>query len=124
MEYRKETGKPRSFLLALVVNTLSVIIAAFILRKGVHLESALTALWVALILALLNATIKPILILLTLPLTLFSFGLFLLVINVIVIYMTESLISGFQVDGFWWALFFSLLLSIVNGLLYALGGRK
>jgi putative membrane protein len=72
---------------------------------------------VALVLAILNAIVKPILILLTLPLTILTLGLFLFVINAVIILLAGSFIDGFVVDGFWWALLFSLLLSIITSLL-------
>ena len=64
---------------------------------------------VALVLSLLNFLVKPLLVILTLPVTIITFGLFLLVINALIILMAGGLVSGFAVDGFWWALLFSLL---------------
>jgi putative membrane protein len=66
----------------------------------------------------LNAILKPILVILTLPITLVTFGLFLFVINAAIILLADKFIDGFVVDGFWWALLFSLLLSIVSAVLY------
>ncbi len=66
----------------------------------------------------MNAILKPVLIPLTFPITLLTFGLFLFVINACIILLAEKVVSGFVVDGFWWALLFSLLLSIVSSLLY------
>ena len=67
---------------------------------------------------MLNAIVKPILIFLTLPITLVTFGLFLFVINAVIILIADNFINGFRVDGFWWALIFSLLLSVLTSLLY------
>ena len=88
------------------------------LLEGIKFDSFWTAIIVAIVLAILNAIVKPILILFTLPITVFTFGLFLFVINALIILLAEKLVSGFQVDGFWWALLFSLLLSLLTSLLY------
>jgi len=77
----------------------------------------LTALLVAAVLGLLNALLKPILILLTLPVTVVTLGLFLLVINAVIVLIADHLIDGFTVRSFWWALGFSLLLSLVSSIL-------
>lgn len=123
MEFRYESNRPRNIFITLIVNALSIFAAAYIL-PGVEVDSALTALLVAGVLALLNVTLKPLLIILTLPLTLFSFGLFLLVINAVVIYVAADWIDGFDVRGFWWAVLFSLLISLINSFLYRLGEKN
>jgi putative membrane protein len=69
-------------------------------------------------LGLLNIFVKPLLIILTLPITIFTFGLFLFVINALIILLAAKFVNGFRVDGFWWALLFSLLLSILTSFLY------
>ncbi|HLX90765.1 MAG TPA: phage holin family protein [Puia sp.] len=86
--------------------------------KGIHINHFTTALILAVVLAILNAIVKPILVILTLPITIITFGLFLFVINAIIILLASDLIEGFKVDGFWWALLFSFLLSILTSLLY------
>lgn len=111
----------KSILIKLIVNTLGVFITAWILQEGIQLSGFTTAVFVAIILAILNVTLKPLLIILTLPATILSFGLFLFVINALVIQAASSLIEGFEVRNFWWAVFFSLILSIVNSALYKLG---
>ena len=113
----KKKRKEPSLLIKLLVNTLSIFTASYLLR-GVHVDSLSTALIITIILAILNVTIKPLLILITFPLTLLSFGLFLIVINVIVFRIASDLVNGFYIDGFLWALLFSILVSIVNGVLY------
>ncbi len=110
-----------SLLIRLIVNTLSVFLAAWILEPYVQLSGFGTAILVAIVLGLLNLTIKPLLILLTIPATLVTFGLFLFVINALVIMAADSLVGGFTVQNFWWALIFSLLLSFINSLLFRLG---
>lgn len=77
---------------------------------------------VAVALAFLNAIVKPILTVLTIPITIFTLGFFLLAINAFIIIFAEKLVSGFHVDSFWWALIFSFLLSILTGILNALFG--
>lgn len=103
-------------LLRLVITSISAFIAAYIL-PGVDIASFTTAIIVAFVLALLNAFLKPILIILTIPITIFTFGLFLLVINAAMIMLASHFISGFFVDGFWYAVLFSIILSIISSLL-------
>ena len=81
----------------------------------------LSAIIVAFVLALLNGFLKPLLMILTIPITIFTFGLFLLVINGIIILFASILVSGFYVEGFWWALLFSLIMSLIS---YLLGVRE
>ena len=110
-----------SLLTRLLLSSVAVIVAAYLLPgialAGTGLDAFLTAFIVAVIISLLNVTVKPLLILLTIPITIVSLGLFLLVINAVVILIVGSIVPGFIVDGFWWALIFSLLLSIINSLL-------
>ncbi len=113
-----------NLLLKLIISTLSVFITAWILGDAVVLNGFGTAILVALVLAVFNVTLKPVLVFFTLPATLVTFGLFLFVINALVIMATDYLIAGFTVTSFWWALLFSLVLSVVNGLLYGLGDQR
>lgn len=99
-----------------LLSALIVIVVAYIL-PGVHVDSFLTALAVSLILGVLNLLIKPLIIVLTLPITLITFGLFLIVINAILLLITDAIIPGFTIDGFWWAVGYSLLVSLINVLL-------
>lgn len=98
-----------------LLNGLAVLLAAYLL-PGVHVEHYGHALLVALILSIANVVVKPVLILFTIPLTILSLGLFLLVINAIIILLVDYLVPGFHVDGFWWALAFSLVMSIFNSM--------
>lgn len=100
-----------------LISTLAIIITAYIL-PGVHISGFGTALITALAFGILNAFIKPILILLTLPVNILTLGLFTFVINALIILLVSNLVSGFKVDGFWWALLFSIILSIVNSFLH------
>ncbi|MDX2002148.1 MAG: phage holin family protein [Chitinophagales bacterium] len=104
------------FLITILVNAVAVYLTA-ILLPGVYLQGFWGAIIVALVLALLNATLKPLLIILTIPATIFTFGLFLLVVNALVIMAADWLLDGFDVRTFWWALLFSLILSVINSLL-------
>jgi len=104
----------------LLINTVSIFVVSYVLA-GIQVDSFLTALVVAVVLAVLNVTLKPLLILLTIPLTIITFGLFLLVVNVLVLYAANALIEGFHIGGFWWALAFSLLVSLLNSILFKPG---
>jgi len=89
--------------------------------SGIHVDTFWTALAFAVVLAILNIFIKPILILLTLPATLITLGLFLFVINAVVVLLASKFVNGFSIDSFWWALLFSLILSFVTS---AVDGRR
>jgi putative membrane protein len=106
------------FIIQLVISTLAVLISSYLL-PGVSIEnnSFFTALIVAAVLAFLNTVVKPIMIIFTIPVTIFSFGIFLLVINAFMILLAAKLVDGFHVSGFWWALLFSLILSFVTSIL-------
>ena len=84
---------------------------------GIHFSDFKAALIFALVLGLVNAIIKPIVKILSLPITIVTLGLFLLVINALMILITDYFLNSVQVDGFWWALVFGLLLSAVSSLL-------
>jgi putative membrane protein len=86
----------------------------------VHADDFVTGLLVAVVLGLLNTFLKPLLILLTLPVTLITMGLFLLVINAGLVMLAARIVPGFVVESFWWALGFSIVLSIVQGFLQGL----
>ncbi|HEX2618460.1 MAG TPA: phage holin family protein, partial [Flavobacteriales bacterium] len=91
----------------------------------VHAPDLKTGLLVAVVLGLLNAFVRPALILLTLPVTVVSLGLFVLVINAGMVLLAARIVPGFEVQGFWWALAFSLVMWLVQSLLQALdGGEK
>ena len=82
--------------------------------KGIHVADFWTAFVFAVVLALLNMFVRPILFILTLPATFFTLGLFLFVLNALVVMMASRFVDGFKIDGFWWALLFSIILSIVT----------
>ena len=118
-------SKVWQYMIRIIVSSFAVAITAWLLR-GVHIGEPqyITALVVAIVLSLLNSFIKPMLIFLSIPITVFSLGFFLLVINAIIILLASNIVEGFVVDGFWWALAFSLILSIVTAILDAIGGVK
>lgn len=107
------------FILRILLTALAVVILSYVL-PGVAVDSFLKAIIVALVLSLLNFLVKPILIILTLPITIVTLGLFLLVINAIIILLAANFIDGFQVSNIWWAILFSLLLSLLQSILYSL----
>ena len=105
-----------NFIVKLFLNAVAVFITAQIL-PGVHLLDFWNGLLLAAVLALLNASIKPLLIFLTIPATIVTLGLFLLVINAIIVEIAAWILhTGFSVDSFWWALLFALVLSFINGI--------
>lgn len=104
-----------NWLTKLFLTTILVIFLSYIL-PGVDISSFWSAMGVAISLAILNTFLKPLLIIITIPFTILTFGLFLLVINALIILLADAIIDGFQVDGFWWALLFSLILSFINSL--------
>lgn len=85
---------------------------------GVAMDSFWTAILLAIVLAILNAIVKPILVVLTFPITIVTLGLFLFVINALIILLADKILDGFDVRNFWWALLFGLLLSFLTSLLY------
>lgn len=107
----------------LIIRLLITAVVAFGLSKilsGVHIESLWTAVGFAIVLGILNMILTPILKILGLPLTILTLGFFSLVINAITLMLAANLVEGMQVDGFWWAFFFSIALSIITSLLQAI----
>ena len=113
-----------NWIIRLIINTLAVFVTAWMLGDAVEISGFTTAILVALVLAVFNLTLKPLMVLLTLPFTVLTFGLFLFVINALIIMATDSLIGGFGVRNFWWALLFSLVLSMVNSVMTRLGEKR
>lgn len=125
-----------NFLLKLLISAIAVMITAwfldgvtignnqFITTDSPGLNQLITSLLVAIVLAFLNSIVKPVLTLLSLPITFFTLGLFLLAINAFIILFADKLVDGFKVDGFWTALWFSLVLSLVSSVLDLVKGKK
>lgn len=106
------------FILRLLLSAVAVVVLSKVL-PNVSVDTYVTALVVAVALSLLNFIVKPILVLLTLPVTIITFGLFLLVINAIIIKLADHFVDGFNVDGWGWAIVFSLLLSFLQSILFS-----
>lgn len=107
----------------LLVTAALVMIISY-LPIGVQVTGVVTALKIAIVLGLLNVFVKPVLVLLTFPITLITLGLFLLVINAIIILVCDKFIDGFKVGSFWNAFLFSILLSISQSIVYKLTEDK
>lgn len=105
------------------ISALVILVAAYIL-PGVHVETFTAALATAVVMGIINLLIKPLILILTLPLTIITFGLFALVINAFMIILASNIVPGFTVDGFWWALIFSIVLSLINSFVNNLDDQK
>jgi putative membrane protein len=103
-------------LMSWLIYTLAITITAYIL-PGVRVGGLGVALLTAMVLGLINAILRPLLIFFTLPLTLLTLGLFVLVINAVLVLVASKIVPGFYVGGFWWALAFSLIVTLVNAIL-------
>lgn len=108
-----------AILLNLLVSSVAVFITAYIL-PGIKVNNFFTAIVVAIVLGVINAFLKPILIILTLPINVLTLGLFTFVINALLIMLTSFLVPGFYVTNFWWALLFSLVVSLITSFLNSL----
>ena len=106
----------KKFITKTLITSVAVLIAATLL-SGISVPNAQTALLVALVLGLLNTFVKPILVVLTIPITLFTLGLFLLVINIIIVKWVATLVPGFTVYGWWAPLWFSLIVSFFTSIM-------
>ncbi len=109
--------------MGILVRIIIIAVAAYLAARflpGVTISDAKTAVLVALVLALLNAFVKPVLIALTLPVTILTLGLFLLIINILIIYLAAYIVPGFRVDGWLSALLFSLIVALITYLLDAI----
>ncbi|MEL7833739.1 phage holin family protein [Fodinibius sp. Rm-B-1B1-1] len=98
---------------SLLINSIGIFLIGYIL-KGVQIKSFFTAVGVAILLAIVNTLVKPILVFLTLPVTIITFGLFILVINALMLMLVDALIEGMKIKNFGWAFLFSLLLAVLN----------
>lgn len=100
-------------LVNVLINTVGVLVAGYIL-SGIKVKDALTALAVAVVLGILNSVLRPFIVFLTLPLNILTLGLFTFVINAGMVLIAANIVPGFSVESFWWALLFSLVLSLLN----------
>ena len=102
-----------SAIISLLINAVGIFAIGYLL-KGIQIKSFVTALGVAILLAIINTFVRPILVFLTFPITLLTFGLFIWVINALMLMLADAFVEGMKIDHFGWALLFSLLLSILN----------
>ena len=111
------------YILKLIIDAIAILAAAYLL-PGVDVRSFWVAMLVAFSLSILNSIVKPIMIILTIPATLLSFGLFLFVINALIILLADWVVDDFVVNGFWYALLFSLVLTFFKSILNAIFGEE
>jgi len=111
------------FLVNLVLNALAIMLTAYFL-PGIHVDGFVSALLLAAVLAVLNVTVKPVMVILTIPVSVLTLGLFLIVINAGVILLADYFIPGTNIDGFWWAIIFGFIVSIFNSIFFSLAGTK
>ncbi len=112
-----------NYILKILLSALAVLAIAYLL-PGVEVDDYVTAIWVAFIVGILFTFLKPLLVILTLPVTILTLGLFLFVINAALVLLANNWIDGFSVSGFWTALLFSILLSFFESVLYSLIEKK
>ena len=105
------------FIFRLIIHIVAILIISYLFPRMIRVDGFLAALAAAFLLGIVNAIIRPVLVLLTLPLTLVTLGLFLLVINGLMLWLVSALVRGFQVSGFWGAVLGSILISIVSWVL-------
>ena len=98
----------------LVVNIIAILIISYLFPRVIRVEGFWAALVAAFVLGIINAILRPVLVFLTLPVTILTLGLFLLVINGLLLWLVAALVPGFQVNGFWGAVLGSVLISIVS----------
>ena len=112
-----------NFIIRLLI-TAAVAYGLSMVLSGVHINDFTTAIVFSLVLAILNILVKPLLVLLTIPVTIITLGLFLLVINAVIILLADYFMDGVKIDGFLWALIFSVILSVVSSALSSLLEKK
>ncbi len=112
----------KKFIQSWAINTLAVLVATQIVRSGIHYDSITSLLVATLVLGILNTFLRPVLLFLSLPLLIFTLGLFTLVINALLLYWVGSLVQGFRVDSFWSAFWGALIISIVSLILNSVTG--
>ena len=105
------------FFVRMMASTIAILLIAYLLPQVMMADGVLAALAAAFVLGLVNAVIRPVFILLTLPVTVFTFGIFLLVINGLLLWLVSAIVPGFHINGFFGAVAGSVLVSIVSGIL-------
>lgn len=115
--------KVKQFFLSWIVNTLAVAIAAMIL-PGINYDKPIDLFLASLLLGILNAFVRPLLLLMALPLLIFTLGLFIFVINALLLYFVGSILEGFHVASFWWAFGGAVIISVVSVVLNIMTGNS
>ena len=105
------------FIIRLLITMAAILIIAYLVPTVIRVDGWMAALVAAFLLGIINAFIRPVVVLLTLPLTVVTFGLFLLVINGLLLWLVSAIVRGFHVNGFWGALLGAILISIVSWIL-------
>ena len=113
----------RGILIKWIINSLAILIVTYIV-KGIQVASPITAIVVALVLGIINTFLRPFIILITLPINIFTLGIFTFFINGFFFYMVSKIVKGFVIAGFWPAFFGSLLFSTISFLLSLLINKK
>ena len=116
MSNKNEPRGFTGFALRWLIMALAAFITAYLL-PGVNVNGFANAMLVAAIIAILNATLWPLLVLVSLPAILLTLGFFLLVLNAFIILLVDWILKDFRVDGFWWALLFSVIMSLISSFL-------
>jgi putative membrane protein len=111
-------------LIRILITALLVMLLATFMKKSIVVDEFASAIYVAIVLGLLNIFVKPIFVFFTLPVTFITLGLFLLVINAVMVMICDYFVSGFHVYSFWSALWFSVLLSVSQSIVYKLIEKK
>ncbi|MCH9625461.1 MAG: hypothetical protein S4CHLAM123_06350 [Chlamydiales bacterium] len=106
-------------LIAIIINTIAVFATGYIL-PGIHMHSFWTAVVVSIVLGIVNAILRPIIFILTLPINILTLGLFSFVIMGLLVYLVSAIVPGFTVDNFGWAILFALIVSLINWFLWSL----
>lgn len=119
IKFSLRSNATMEILINILISGIAVFVTSYLL-PGVTVENFGTALLVGIILGVVNAVVKPILLFLTFPITLITLGLFTFVVNALMILLVDALVSGFSVSNFWWALLFSLIVSVVGSVLRSL----
>lgn len=102
-----------SIIISILINTLAVLLTSYIL-PGIHISSFWTAVAVAIVLGIINAVIRPIVFILTLPINILTLGLFSFIIMGFMVYLVHLIVPGFKVDNFGWAILFALIVALIN----------
>ncbi len=110
-------------LISILINTIAVLVTGYIL-PGIHIANFWTALAVAVVLGIVNAILRPIIFILTLPINILTLGLFSFVIMGLLVYLVSAIVPGFKVDNFWWAILFAIIVALINWFLNSLAPRR